>query len=378
MKPPCDLRLQSVTATALRLRLNAGEERELSALWLADNDPRHRDPHSGQRLIDVADLPALPQILEARLDADELIVRWREGLPDSRFDAGWLVAEAGRSRATELRPRTLWPDGEVRSARRDCAWLSLGELAAHGAPWLTRLLAEGVAFVADVPTTDGAILDAVRGIGIVQETNYGRLFDVRSTPRAENLAYTDLGLGLHTDNPYREPVPGFQVLHCLVAASDGGDTLFADGFAIAAELRAAEPAAFALLAATPVGFAYRSRDAVLEATQPLIRLDDRGEVIAVHYNNRSIAPLPAGSPELAPFYAAYRQFAQLLREPRYQMRVRLAPGEMVVFDNWRILHARTSFRAARHLQGCYLTRDSVISRSAVMNAALPFSGDHGR
>jgi len=38
---------------------------------------------------------------------------------------------------------------------------------------------------------------------------------------------------------------------------------------------------------------------------------------------------------------------------------------MVVFDNWRVLHARTSFSAARHLQGCYLTKDSVYSRVAL-------------
>jgi gamma-butyrobetaine dioxygenase len=274
---------------------------------------------------------------------------------------------------------TLWPDGAGRAARRDCAWLSLRELAAAGpatgdartAAWFRRLCAEGLAFLDGVPAAPGAILEAAGAIGLIQQTNYGTLFDVRATPRAENLAYTDLGLGLHTDNPYRDPVPGFQVLHCLVAAPDGGDNLFADGFAIAAALRATDPDTFELLASTPVDFEYRSRDALLQSAQPLIRLDSRGDCIAVHYNSRSIAPLPAGAPGLAAFYAAYRRFAQLLREPQFQMTVRLAPGELVVFDNWRILHARTSFRAARHLQGCYLTRDSVFSRSALLRDTVP-------
>jgi gamma-butyrobetaine dioxygenase len=375
----------SFTANALQLRFAVGGHCEFPALWLADNDPRHRDAHSGQRLTDVADLPLVPQIREVRLEAGQVIVSWRDSLPDSRFDVAWLAGEAQRPAAPVARPVTPWPDGAGRDARRDCAWLSLQELAAQGAgggagarvaDWFRRLGSEGLAFVEGVPSLPGAILDAAAAIGLVQQTNYGTLFDVRSIPRAENLAYTDLGLGLHTDNPYRDPVPGFQVLHCLVAAADGGDSLFADGFAIAAALRAADREAFELLAATPVEFAYRSRDAALQAAQPLIRLDDRGECIAVHYNNRSIAPLPVSSPGLAPFYAAYRQFALLLRELRFQMTARLAPGELVVFDNWRILHARTSFHAARHLQGCYLTRDSVFSRSALLRDAMP--GDRAR
>ena len=98
-----------------------------------------------------------------------------------------------------------------------------------------------------MPATESAILEAMPLVGRVLETNYGLVFDVRSVPQPENLAYSDLGLGLHTDNPYREPVPGFQALHVLVASPDGGESLFADGFALAEHLRGSAPEAFALL-----------------------------------------------------------------------------------------------------------------------------------
>jgi gamma-butyrobetaine dioxygenase len=42
----------------------------------------------------------------------------------------------------------------------------------------------------------------------------------------------------HTDNPYRDPVPTVQLLHCLRTSEDGGDTGLVDGFAAAAALRA--------------------------------------------------------------------------------------------------------------------------------------------
>jgi gamma-butyrobetaine dioxygenase len=59
----------------------------------------------------------------------------------------------------------------------------------------------------------------------------------------------------------------------------------------------------------------------------------------------------------------------VLREPRFQLATRLGNGELVVFDNQRILHGRTGFASAnypRHLRGCYLTRDSVQSAQALL------------
>jgi gamma-butyrobetaine dioxygenase len=174
---------------------------------------------------------------------------------------------------------------------------------------------------------------------------------------------------LHTDNPYREPVPGFQVLHALVSSPDGGESLFGDGFALAEHLRSTSPDAFAILTQTPVPFLYRSKDAELYAERPLIQLNCSGEVSAVHYNSRSIAPLRLAARDARPFYSAYRRFAAVLRDSRFHLQLRLRDGDLVVFDNQRTLHGRTAFSSAkfpRHLRGCYLTRDSVYSEAALL------------
>ena len=364
----------SCTPALLTVRWADGTDSSFAALWLMDNDPVHRDAHSGQRLADIADLPANPRIRRAILEGGQVLIEWHGDVPATLVEASWLAAQAARRRATDPRPSSVWADGAAMDARRDCAWLGLEQLRAGTAgacAWFQRLGRDGLAFVADVPASPGAILEASALVGIVQETNYGRLFDVRSVEKASNLAYTDLGLGLHTDNPYRDPVPGYQVLHCLVAADDGGDSLFADGFAIAQQLRDADRDAFELLARTPVPFALHARDAWLEAERPLIQLDAQGSISAVHYNNRSIGTLPLHGAALDEYYRAYRQFALLLREPRFPLQLRLRAGELTVFDNWRVLHARTSYRARRHLQGCYLTRDSVCSHIALLRRDLP-------
>jgi len=378
MRADSDVRRVSCDAATLRVEWSDGAVSEFASVWLRDNLAADRDAYSGQRLVDVADLPAEPAIRSAAADSGKVRIEWQSESPAAEFTAAWLAAHAperGQDRP-ELRT-SPWLEGARLDVARDFAWLASEALERDGRAlldWLTCLTQQGIAFVRGVPAEPGALLTLAARIGRVCETNYGVAFDVRSVPQPENLAYSDAGLGLHTDNPYREPVPGFQALHALVTSPDGGDSLFADGLALALHLKLTAPDAFARLTQTAVPFAYRSKDADLYAQRPLIQLGCDGAVQAVHYNNRSIAPLSLPAREAREFYAAYRRFAQLLREPRFQARYRLRDGELVVFDNQRILHGRTPFASARHprhLRGCYLTRDSVYSRTALLRRTLP-------
>jgi alpha-ketoglutarate-dependent taurine dioxygenase len=371
----------TVTTVAKRVwsapdRLNIdwqdGTSSEYASLWLRDNVREDRDPHSGQRLVDIADLPADPRIKSAAVHDGAIAVEWEAESRPASFDLQWLLAHASNRAAgrAEFRPKH-WLEGARLHAARDFAWTTFAEIDGNPslrAHWLMRLVQDGIAFLRDVPSTDAGILQAAARVGRVSETNYGLVYDVRSVPQPENLAYSDLGLGLHTDNPYREPVPGFQVLHALVASPDGGESLFADGFAIAEHMRATFPDDFAVLTRTAVPFLFRSKDAELYAERPLIQLSCSGDVSAVHYNNRSVAPLRLAAREVAPFYSAYRRLAGLLRDARFHLQLHLGDGQIVAFDNQRILHGRTAFSSAkypRHLRGCYLTRDSVFSETAL-------------
>jgi alpha-ketoglutarate-dependent taurine dioxygenase len=367
----------SATPETLRVEWLSGAVSEFPSLWLRDNLREDRDPHNGQRLVDVTDLPADPRIRAAHSANGAVLIEWQGETQPARFELGWLARQAAGVAAE--RPeltRRLWLMGSELEAQRDFAHVALPAARTERATrlaWLTRLLQDGIAFLREVACEERAILGAMTLVGQVAETNYGAVFDVRSVPQPANLAYSDLGLGLHTDNPYREPVPGFQALHALTTSPDGGDSLFADGCALAEHLRATAPEAFARLTTTAVPFHYRAVNAELYAERPLIQLDAHGTVTAVHYNNRSIAPLALPAGEVPGFYAAYRRFAALLREPRFQLRMKLAPGDLVVFDNQRTLHGRTAFTSARHprhLQGCYLTRDSVYSGTGVLRREL--------
>jgi alpha-ketoglutarate-dependent taurine dioxygenase len=361
----------------LGIEWSDGTTSEFASLWLRDNRREDRDPHSGQRLVDIADLPENPKIRSTEAHDGTVKVEWESEPRPESFEVQWLRQHAANGSGRRSEPPKRWLDGARFDALRDFAWAGFSDAQRDRllrTQWTARLLQDGIAFLSGVPATDAGILDAAALVGRVSETNYGLVFDVRSVPQPENLAYSDLGLGLHTDNPYREPVPGYQVLHVLVASPDGGESLFGDGFAIAEHMQALFPDDFAVLTRTPVPFLYRSKDAELYAERPLIQLTCTGEVSAVHYNSRSIAPLRLAAGEAAPFYGAYRRFAALLRDPQFHLKFRMRDGDLVVFDNQRTLHGRTAFSSARHprhLRGCYLTRDSVYSEAAILRRQFP-------
>ena len=74
------------------------------------------------------------------------------------------------------------------------------------------------------------LLQKVRNLGdlgdkVSVKPGYGRNFLSQQGKavrvNAANLAYTSLALPVHTDNPYRNPVPTLQLLHCIASDATG-------------------------------------------------------------------------------------------------------------------------------------------------------------
>jgi gamma-butyrobetaine dioxygenase len=334
------------------------------AAWLRDNCacPTCRDPISGQKLFGVEDQPADLTVESVSQSGGVVTIHFG---PDGHRG---IIALADLRGPGEPDPRTedakrLWSAATVDLATASGSWPRFTADPAHRKQCLESVLRLGFVLLRDVPVEEGAVLDVARGFGFVRETNYGRLFDVRVEPDAANLAFTSRPITPHTDNPYRDPVPTMQLLHCLVSQTEGGDSGLVDGFRVAAGLRADRPDAFETLTRTPVTFRYTAAGVDLSATAPLIAVDPHGRIRGVRYNNRSTQPLRRPYPELTAFYDAYLEFARRLNTRSAQLTLRLGPGDCLVFDNTRILHARTGFDAAgrRHLQGCYADLDAVES-----------------
>jgi gamma-butyrobetaine dioxygenase len=344
--------------------------------WLRDNCrcAACRHPGNGQKLYEITDLPPDLRAREASIDGNgNLLVQWSDGHA-SRFDAPWLAGHGldDASRAQRRGKVRLW-DKRLANELPAGDWPAMLADPAVELAWLEGYTALGFGLLRQVPCQSGMVAEVGDRLGHVRVTNYGRLFDVKSVPNPNNLADTALGLGVHSDNPYRDPSPGIQLLHCLESEAPGGDTLLVDGFHAAGLLRAEDPGAFELLASVPMDFRYANADTELRARQTLISVDSDGQVCAVHFNNRSADWLDASPAVARRWYAAYMVFARILKRPELELIFRLAPGDCVVMRNDRTLHGRTAFDpnlGRRHLQGCYIDRDGVESRRLVLRRTL--------
>ncbi len=356
-------------ADALEVGWADGGRCRLPALWLRDHcrGPECRDPVSGQRLVNITDIPPDVAIEDARLDGARLIVEFKPDGHRSEFDPGWLRRNAP---VADPPPGDRAAGGKILWRGEDFAGgpprAGYAGFAAGGAALRDALAAVrdyGFVLLDEVPRRPGQVLEVIARFGYVRETNYGALFEVRTRVDANNLAYTNRGLGCHLDNPYRDPVPGVQLLHCLDSTTEGGESILQDGFLAARILRDEDAGHFRILASTWIDFRFADADADLRARAPLVELDDRGDVVKVRYNNRSIDTLRLPPARLAEFYPAYRHFAEILERESLQLEFRLAPGQLLLFDNTRVLHARRAYSAAgtRHLQGAYSDLDGLYS-----------------
>ena len=338
---------------------------EVPPLWLREQS-RHQtqlDLVSDQRLFDPHLLPVDLSLAVALVEGDRLWARFSDGY-EEHFGLAALAAaldpDGGCPAPVAWRAEQGTPPRHDARALDDPAGL---EAALHD------LIAYGTIVVHDAPCVDGTVIDIAGRFGYVRETNFGRMFDVRSVPDSNDLAYRPIPLGPHTDNPYREPVPGIQLLHCLVNETSGGLSTLVDAVAVTDQLGAEDPQSLELLIDTVVRFHFRDDDTALESYRPVVAVDHRRHVTGLHYSPR-LDHIPLMSPERTQAYQrARRRLAELLADPAFEIRFRLDAGEVMVFSNDRVLHGRTGFDPSeghRHLQGCYIDHDAPRSRYRVL------------
>src|SRR5271157_69601 len=318
------MREAGVTGADLELTAD-GQRLRFPAVWLRDNCPctECQDPGSGQKLNGINDIPNGLAITLTEDAGESVAVTFAPDGHRSAFSRSWLAGHAldgyadGDGRTED--DKELWPAADLANVPQ-VSWPRYLDRPTDRIRALADvLLRRGFVLLRDVPAEPGMVLEVAASFGFVRETNYGRLFDVRVEPEPGNLAFTSRAILPHTDNPYRDPAPTVQLLHCLRTAVKG------DG---------------------PAGTGGGS---------------------------------PPGAEKVGGGGAAYRRWAELLARPERQLNLRLAPGDCLVFDNTRVLHARTAFGVTtgspgRHLQGCYADLDGLASTLAVLSR----SGNHGR
>ena len=161
----------------------------------------------------------------------------------------------------------------------------------------------------------------------------------------------------HTDSTYSNDAPGLQLLLCCEYNAVGGESIMVDGFKIAETIKNENKDIFKILSTIEVPGNYIGDGVFLEAKRPIFRLDSDDQLLQVSFNNYDRAAFRLENELTVKFYDAIKKFDLLANNKEYQWRHILKPGELLIFNNWRIIHGRSVFKGIRKISGCYINKE---------------------
>lgn len=314
-------------------------------------------------------------------------------------------------------------DGDFKSANKDTLLKILRGISEQGAVLIREApLGKFLDYDDTVPSCDeddksaavAKVGSALGGGALSHGSLYGDLFHVLSMPKAVNIAYTTVALSPHQDLAYYESKPGLQLLHCIrnnQQRINGGESVLVDAVAAAEYLKEIAPQYFNTLCRLHATFVKQREGADMIYSRPHIVMGDMGQVVAVHWSPPFEGPqLEIPQDQVEEYIVAYAAFERLLDDQlfassplsssallpqqldenlsqyahNYTWERSLEPGNMLVFNNQRMLHGRRGFNLLesnsveedeneihRHLAGCYTNIDDTINTYRMLLRDLP-------
>ncbi len=349
------------------------------------------DPATRENTIDPADFDDTLSVTAVERDpVGALRIGFTDGFAGT-VHPGWLhhVATGGHLPAAALPITVAWTAEQRPEPPTFDGAAVVGGDVEELRSFLEAMVAFGLARLTDVPAqiphrpsgqpSDQPADRSIEGlvavtdlIGVRRDTNFGNVWNVKAEINGDfenSTANTGLRLGPHADLPTREIPPGFQFLHCVANTVPGGWSRMTDGAALVAYLESEEPETYEALTSLDWVFFNRSRDHDHRWIGPMIDHGAPGSPLTI----RAFYPV-RGFPAMDPIdvpraYRAAKRFHQLGADPRFQIGYPFRPGDLVGFDNRRMLHGRDAFDPGggiRHLRGTYVDHDEVYSRIRVL------------
>ncbi|XP_072045948.1 gamma-butyrobetaine dioxygenase-like [Amphiura filiformis] len=385
---------QSTEDKTLSVSWANGDTQEYPYIWLRDNCQCisvcwHKSglaPRAGARFD--LNLDVVPKSVEVTSSnpASSMDIEWSDG-HKSQYLSSWLSQYRFNKSPEDviLNPKLrYWAadiDEKHQLKRYDFEEILTSDEAFLN--WISDLKELGIALIVNAPKKEGELQRLGNRVNFLSRSNFGHIWKVQTRYTASreehNVAYHTGFLPLHTDlSTYQSPA-GLLLFHCLQAAIEGGESLLADGFKVAEDLRRDNPEAFEILTTT-VFENFEKGNATdyhgkyhAVSKHPIIRLDQEGCIRRIVNSDHTRTPMlrvPVSS--VLPVYRAMKLFHGKLHHPDNLFKYKLKEGDILCVNNYRVLHGRADFKVTeqettnRHFEGAYLDWDQVNLRMRVL------------
>jgi alpha-ketoglutarate-dependent taurine dioxygenase len=226
------------------------------------------------------------------------------------------------------------------------------------------------------PSDCGGLARYAESWGPLMTWPFGTVLDLVEHEQPVDSVFDNGGVSYHWDGMFVEQIPEFQVFQCVqVPAEDhGGRTVFCDTTLV---LASASPAARELWEALALtyGITKKSHYGGAVASPLVVEHPDRGyptmrylEPVPgdVHYVNRPTVRFPDDLGDRAA--DVQRSLRDALYDPRHQYAHQWQAGDVVIADNYTLLHGREPYtsRCGRHLRRVHVLGDPPFTNPALL------------
>lgn len=329
--------------------------------WLRHNCACCVHPMTKERILCPSRVPLDIRPIDVSGDQESgedagIVIHW-EGGHESRFSLAWL-AEHQYSSGADVSKIEAGDVSLVELQYADCAATLVETCQKY-------IRDRGAIVVRACPLDAEALIEKFdQSDLVVRGTHFGRIEDLKTdnstNENNDQLGYTDAPVDLHTDQPFIEDPPWLQMLVCVERGTTGGHNQLADMRQAALYLRDTDRHSFDTLVNTPVTFDRKQKNFASTTRYPILSFKD-GEFSQVRASYFTLAPISLPFDIMEDWYRAYQKLIRTIETPSNRFRFVLNPGDFILYDNHRMLHARETFTGPRWLKGIYFDHSPAAS-----------------
>ena len=348
----------SLTNDGLNIEFQNGAKDCFPYIWLRDHckDIENWDERSNQRKLFTALVDPNIKIEETKIieDNKKIEVKWPDMNKSVHYSGDFLYKNSLENISSNS-GEALWDKQSINKAKLEIKFDEL-EKNEGFKNLLQTIKTYGFSIINNCPTEMKTVEDIANKIGYVRNSIFGDLWSFESNTEMADSAYTQEELRPHTDGTYNHDAPGLQLLLCCEYEAEGGESIMVDGFKIAKILRENHGTSYNILSEIDIPGRYFGDGVELIAKRPVFKFRNK-KLIQVSFNNYDRGDFRLPNNKINDFYTAIRAFDKLANAKEMQWRQILKPGQLLIFNNWRVLHGRSEFSGKRKMSGCYINKE---------------------